>query len=240
MPKLIVQLRKVPLWTSDSRITQQCKTVSVLLVHGNRSMYNLSSCLHTSSHFPSSFFPCSGVYCLEFSVHVLLLGPESSSISFPLKLPHVFELAFPGGKSFFALHPNLFLPISCGTFIWNTEFPSPKKIVVQNVGSPAWLITVQNSKCRQMPDHSSLHHLGEDFRKNQPRTNTFCGNKFSPTVFGRALSNFNTFKRSVSFNRGYTTLLYACLFIPSPLCVLPWQVSLVSTITSCCRSQEVC
>jgi len=80
-------------------------------------MYNLSLCLHTSSHFPSSFFPSSSVYCLGFSVHILLLGPESSSIAFHLKLLCVFELAYPGGKSFFALHPDLFLTISCGTFI---------------------------------------------------------------------------------------------------------------------------
>lgn len=58
-------------------------------------------------------------------------------------------------------------------------------------------MTVQTSKCREMPGHGSLHHLGEDFRKIQLRTNKFCGNKFIPKVFGRVLSNFNTSAVSV-------------------------------------------
>jgi len=73
-----------------------------------------------------------------------------------------------------------------------------QKDSVQSVGSLASSLG-QNSpehQGKEMPIHGSLHRLGE-FRKIQPRTNTCCGNKFSPTVFGRVLSNFNTFKRSV-------------------------------------------
>lgn len=103
-------------------------------------------------------------------------------------------MAFPGGKLFFALHPNIVFSISCGTFIQNTLIASPQRVAVESIGSVTSSLADNSPKQQGQENAPSLQpsHLLEVFRKIQARTNIFRGNKFSPEVFGRFLSNFNT------------------------------------------------